>query len=410
MERFEAAAWHNMQSVDQLKTEINLRYSDLLDQPYPMFSDAEMSRRELILEGMISDQGLDALVVVEAMRAGTATAWITGWPVTAEAVTLIQPGAPRRLFIQHFNHLPLARQIARKTEVLWGAGGGVRQMAETLSKAASGRRKVGVIGRLPVAQTDTLTSCFDIVDMNKAYLEARLIKSEEEIRWLSLAAELTDLAATALANGAQPGLNERQLSALVQTPYLPYGATNFIHYFQSTSMGSPDVAVPRQYPSNRTLAKGDVLSTELSVDYWNYTGQVLRTFFIECEPDALYLELHAIADEVLDKILQMIRPGVHVRDLIEASRKIEEAGFTTIDDLVHGYGGGYLPPILGSESRPAAGNIPDMTLRAGMTLVIQPNVVTKDWKAGVQTGNLILVTDTGVRSLQKFPRGYQIIG
>jgi Xaa-Pro aminopeptidase len=41
--------------------------------------------------------------------------------------------------------------------------------------------------------------------------------------------------------------------------------------------------------------------------------------------------------------------------------------------------------------------------------VIQPNVVTRDWKAGVQTGNLIVVTEEGARSLQKFPRGFHII-
>ena len=31
----------------------------------------------------------------------------------------------------------------------------------------------------------------------------------------------------------------------------------------------------------------------------------------------------------------------------------EAADFTIIDDLLHGYGGGYLAPILGSASRPA---------------------------------------------------------
>jgi hypothetical protein len=34
-----------------------------------------------------------------------------------------------------------------------------------------------------------------------------------------------------------------------------------------------------------------------------------------------------------------------------------------------------------------------------MTVVIQPNVVTPDGKAGVQTGELVLVTATGVEPL-----------
>lgn len=398
-----------MKSISQLKADIDLHYADLLDQPYPIFSDNEMVRRDTVIQEMMSEHSLDALMAVEAMRAGTATGWITGWPVTAEAVTLVIPGMPRRMYIQHFNHLPLARALARNTDVHWGEAGGVQLAAEAISKIKVGKPRVGVIGRLPMTQAAMLTAKFDVVDMNRAYIQARLVKSEEELRWLSLAAELTDVAVTALAEGAQDGLNERELSAMVQTPYLPYGATNFIHYFQTASMDFSDAAVPRQYPSSRKLSTGDVLSTELSVDYWGYTGQVLRTFFIGREPTALYRELHSVADAVLDKILALIRPGVHVRDLVAASHQIEDSGFTIIDDLIHGYGGGYLPPVLGSKSRPAAGEMPDMILKAGMAVVVQPNIVTKDWKAGVQTGNLVVVTQAGAQSLQKFPRGFHVI-
>jgi Xaa-Pro dipeptidase len=61
--------------------------------------------------------------------------------------------------------------------------------------------------------------------------------------------------------------------------------------------------------------------------------------------------------------------------------------------------------VLGSQSRPGA-QTTDEPLRAGMTVVIQPNVVTPDGKAGVQTGELVLVTTTGVESLHAMPRGF----
>ena len=51
--------------------------------------------------------------------------------------------------------------------------------------------------------------------MNRAYAKARLVKSDEEIRWLELAAALTDLAAAALAQHARPGVRERELVALI---------------------------------------------------------------------------------------------------------------------------------------------------------------------------------------------------
>jgi len=45
-----------------------------------------------------------------------------------------------------------------------------------------------------------------------------------------------------------------------------------------------------------------------------------------------------------------------------------------------------------------------------MMMVIQPNVITTDQTAGVQTGELVLVTDTGAESLHTAPRGPFHIG
>ena len=98
-----------------------------------------------------------------------------------------------------------------------------------------------------------------------------------------------------------------------------------------------------------------------------------------------------------------------MNEIVEASSVIEAAGFTTCDDLVHGFGGGYLPPILGSRSRPA-GPLPELTLRKNMMVVVQPNVITTDGRAGVQTGELFLVTDSGCESLHRFPRGLRQVG
>ena len=41
-----------------------------------------------------------------------------------------------------------------------------------------------------------------------------------------------------------------------------------------------------------------------------------------------------------------------------------------------------------------------------MTVVVQPNVVTKDESAGVQTGELMLVTDDGAERLHAYEPGF----
>ena len=42
-----------------------------------------------------------------------------------------------------------------------------------------------------------------------------------------------------------------------------------------------------------------------------------------------------------------------------------------------------------------------------MTVVIQPNVVTRDHKAGVQTGEMVLVTRDGIERMHAVPRGFR---
>ena len=106
-----------------------------------------------------------------------------------------------------------------------------------------------------------------------------------------------------------------------------------------------------------------------------------------------------------DAIAAVLKAGAMPAQVIEAASVIEEAGFTIIDDLLHGYGGGYLPPILGCKSRPA-GLVPETPFCAGQTVVIQPNVVTRDGQAGVQTGELVVITESGTERLHAMPRGF----
>jgi len=91
-------------------------------------------------------------------------------------------------------------------------------------------------------------------------------------------------------------------------------------------------------------------------------------------------------------------------DLVDQSKVIEDSGFTTTDDLFHGLGGGYLPPIGTSLSR-IPNSKPDMTLQAGMAIVLQPNVTTKDHSAGVQTGQMVIITEDGFEDIHRVETG-----
>ena len=244
----------------------------------------------------------------------------------------------------------------------------------------------------------------EVVALDAAYTRLRLVKSPEEIAWLRVGCELTDAAVVALRDGARPGVDERELGALVERAYAARGGTTHIHYFAATSMAAPAMAVPAQWPSARRLEAGDALTCEISAAWWDHPGQLLRTFAVAAEPSPLYRELHAAADAAFDAILAVLRPGASAADVVAAAGVIEDAGFTTRDDLLHGFVGGYLPPVVGSPSRQIA-PVPDFAFAAGMTVVVQPNVVTPDERAGVQTGELVLIGEDGPERLHGVERG-----
>jgi Xaa-Pro dipeptidase len=376
------------------------------DADYPRFSDVEMVQRRAAIAGLLDEFGLDHLVFCGANRFGSAVQWLTGWPVTAEAVGVFTPGLPDALFIQHINHVPLAQRLAERAEVASGGGSSIEAAIAALERRGAQSDRVGVIGPMTFEQHEKLASRFGApTSLNRRYVQLRQIKSAEEIAWMRIGAALTDRGMAALRDGLRPGLSERDLADLVERAYVALGGVNVIHYFGVTAMADPRLGVPTQFSANRRVERGDAVVAEISAAFWDYPGQVLRSFTVDAPPTDLYRDLHAVADAAFDAIASMLKPGVMPQQVIDAASVIERAGFTVIDDLLHGYGGGYLPPVLGTRSRPSA-HVPAEPFRAGMTVVIQPNVVTPDGKAGVQTGELVLITDAGIESLHAIPRGF----
>jgi len=374
----------------------------IFEQSYPRFSDAEYQRRHAAVARAMEAVGADHVLIVSVQHVGNATQWMTGWPGTAEALLLFRPGEEMVMFVEYYNHLPLAQQMARDTDVRWGEEKGLANIVKELTRRSA--RRVGVIGPLSGPRWKALEADFHLVSLDADYIKLRLVKSDEEIAWLRIGAALSDAGMAALISGTRPGMTEHELGSMIERAYISHGGTNVIHFIGSTRMAAPNVYVPPQFTSRRRIEAGDFVFCELSAAWWDYSGQVLRGFTVEAEPTSLYRDLHATAEAAFQSITQAIRPGVLPQSLIDASGVIEENGFTIYDDLVHGYGGGYLPPIIGSRSRPA-GQMPTFPLEENMCLVVQPNVITRDFKAGIQVGELIRVTGTGFESLHRTPRG-----
>jgi Xaa-Pro aminopeptidase len=384
--------------------QLDPRLAEIHAAEYPRFSEAEMARRREAIEHVMREAGVDHLLVCGEQRAGTGVGWLTSWSATTEAIVIVAPPERQVMYMEWYNHWPLAQILARDTDVRWGEHRGVEKVVADLK--TRNVKRLGFMGFLGLAKLRRIEAVFGpLVDLNAEYVKLRLVKSKEEIDWMRIACALTDLAIDALRREARVGMTERELGAICEAAYHPHGGWTFIHYFLATPMDDPQYCVPRQIASSRRIRKGDAIATEITAQFFDYPGQVLRSFTAASEPTPLFRRLHETAEAAFDAVTGVIRHGTTMQQIIAAAEVIEDAGFTVYDDLVHGFGGGYFPPVLGSRSRPA-GPLPHLTLQAGMTCVVQPNVVTPDQRAGVQVGELILVTRDGCERMHGAERGF----
>jgi len=379
----------------------------LLDAEYPRFSDAEMGRRRALVEVALAEAGCEHLVFHGANRAGSSVQWLTQWPVTTEAVGVLSPGKADALFVQYVNHAPLARKLADTAETVeWGGESSIRKVIAELERRGARQDKVAVIGAMPFEAYGALAAKFGrITNLGRAYVTLRRVKSAEELDWFRIGAWLSDRGMAGLHAAIKPGVSERELADAVERGYVGLGGTTGIHFIGTTPMRDPSVAAPSQFHSARRVAAGDIVFAEITATFWDHSGQVLRSVTVGEEPTPLYRDLHAAADATFDAIVKVLKHGATPAQVIEASGVIEDAGFTVIDDILHGYGGGYFPPILGTRSRPG-GPVPDEPFEAGMLVVVQPNVTTRDGMAGVQTGEMLLITRDGSERMHAYPRGF----
>jgi Xaa-Pro dipeptidase len=371
----------------------------------PQFSEAEYAFRYDQIYKLLAALQLSALVCYGNRGAPGMLHYLANVTPRWETYLVVTPGAEPVLFVQLFNHVPNARRIANVKDVRWGGTDSIQSVVDELSTQGLVHERLGFSGSLPYqryAALHRLLPGTEWHDLSPDLARLRWIKSDEEIERMKQAAKLTDLAVSALEKEAHAGLRETDLAGLMQAAVQPLGGQLELCYLASTPMRAPEVCVPAQDLSERVLQKGDVVITEIGVSWHGYAGQIHRPISVGEAPSTAYRELFDLALEAYQRIVEAIRPGASEQDVLKAADIIEDRGFTIYDDLVHGFGGGYLPPVLRTR-RTTHGKVESFVFQKNMCIVVQPNVITHDERMGLQLGQLHVVTDDGLAPLQHYP-------
>lgn len=371
---------------------------------YAQFSISEMEGRWEAFRKLLGEQDLDAGILRSSGAFAREVFYLTDWPGGMEGLLYFPREGDPVLLVQLFNHLPMARRTSRIDDTRWGGVRSAETMATVLREHHGAKGRIGLVGTIPYQHYEHWRSTFPDFEWrnpHSGFQQILAVKSQEELERIQFACELTDRAMEALEEGLRPGLQEWELPAIIERPYLEAGGYTGIHYFAGTAMRDPDLGVPAQYPSNRPISLGDAVITEITGCYWGYSGQIHRTYFIGEPPIAEWRRMHDVAMEVYVAIENTLKDGAVWGDVLDAAELVHERGYSLYDDLLHGLN--QLPPV--GRSRRSRNQVPeDFRFKENMVVVVQPNVITLDERMGLQFGEAVRITRTGVERLHRYRR------
>ena len=239
---------------------------------------------------------------------------------------------------------------------------------------------------------------FSLAD-GTAFLDRLLMhKLPGEIDALRRAARLADEGYAVFRKSAIPGRRQFELCAAVEAFLRAQGCAD---NFMILGSGGRDV-LGMTPPSDRIIATGDLVTTELTPAVEGYYAQICRTLVVGKASEA-QKRAHALYLEALEAGVAAVRPGATAADVARAEndvfRKYGLGDYVTDRyTRVRGHGLG-----LFADSKPHILEDVETELRAGMVLVVHPNTYHPEIGYMV-LGDAVVVTETGAEVLIKTPR------
>ena len=378
---------------------------------FPRFSDAEYERRWSAVRALMAKEGLSALLIHGGAGGAGTVQYLSGYIPRSPTWLLVLPGEP--VILLHFlNHVPTARRMSTLDDIrcYWPSAAGA--ISGLVRERGCGADRIGVVGlssTIPYQQFQQVRQALpdaEFTDASPGYNSIRWIRSDEELDWFRASGAMLDDACRLLEAELRPGLTEFDVETLLHQACVPRGGNLSLSFVASTPMSQPDRISPWQHLTPRRLASGDVVITEISINYWGYSAQIHRPFAIAAQPTTLYQELFAAAEATFGAVCSALRPGATSEDVLDASRILDRYGFDLFDSLVHGEVG--KNPELGGWDTPHAREA--WTFQENQVMVVQPNTVTKDRTAGLQAGCAVRVGRDGAQPLHGWPLSFPVCG
>jgi len=240
-----------------------------------------------------------------------------------------------------------------------------------------------------------------LVNVMPVMLEARAVKTRDEINCVHMITAICDAAHYAMYEAIKPGVRERDIRAVGIDSLIRNGAEDVWDVLVSSGGQMRGLSMNM----DKIIQPGDVVTIDITrATYMGYNSCYYRNFKVSTKPSAREKDLHNRSYDRMYKVIDAIRPGITAAELAENWATAEEKGLPTdrlmwCDDLAHGLGLWlYEYPIcnrLWSLKHP-------MVIEEGMTMAVE--AMEFDPLVGrTKLEEMLVVTANGTEIFSKVP-------
>lgn len=387
------------------------------------FPAAEYERRLAAVQERMDDLDLDLLYCTEPESLYYLTGYRNSWfrshsprdwtPVTSGVVAR-DDGTVLFLEVAEDEHLARSTtadavtqlRLCRRDEEPTGAGFVTRAIDEM---GWSGER-IGLerwSHRPSPGFADRLERAFEaagysITDATEVVRETRVEKSPAELAATRRAARIADRAMEAAAEHVEPGMTELELRGEIDAAMAREGGEGA--GIETYVLAGNRTGQVHALASRNTIEPGEIVLVDFCGVYQRYHADLARTLSVG-EPDPAVASRAQKAARAVDRVADLIEPGLPVSELVDVARAyFRDEGIWQHREWVGGYELGIaFPPDWVGAFRFEPGHESDRTLEPGTVVNFESQVHLPREAGRFAAIDTVLVTDDDAELLSELP-------
>jgi Xaa-Pro dipeptidase len=240
-----------------------------------------------------------------------------------------------------------------------------------------------------------------VVDGQQVMMEAREIKSHDEITLINIAAAMGDGVYQDIYEALKPGVRESEIVAMATKRFYEMGS-DCVEAINAIA-GERCSPHPHNF-TDRLIRPGDQAYFDLIQSYMGYKTCYYRTFTVGSATVAQH-DAYRKAREWMDNAIDSLKPGVSTERVAQCFPKAQEIGFESEMaafglNFCHGLG-------LGLHERPLVSRLNSFKdpyeLKAGMVFAVETFCPAKDGISAARIEEEVVLTPTGAKIITLFP-------